>query len=195
MYDVSHDAYCYRGTNVLKNKAGLRRQDDLDRFEAVMTAQRFEEPVPSGRFDVRHYRALHRHIFQDVYPWAGRLRTVRISKGESAFCYPEHIPGELKRLFAGLKRDKGLRGLTADAFAHGAAAFLATLNAIHAFRDGNGRAQTAFLLMLAYKAGHPLDMGQFRPDSFREAMVASFYGREDALCADIFRLVTRDGDA
>lgn len=190
MYVVPDDAYCYKGTTVLKNKAGLRRQDDLDRFEAIMTAQRFEEPVPSGRFGAAHYRALHRHIFQDVYTWAGRLRTVRIIKGESAFCYPEHIPGQLQQLFAELKRADGLRGLEASAFAKQAAAFLATLNAIHAFRDGNGRAQTAFLVLLAYKAGHPLDMGRFRPGAFRDGMIASFYGREERLRAEILRLAT-----
>lgn len=190
MYVVPDDAYCYKGTTVLKNKAGLRRQDDLDRFEAIMTAQRFEEPVPSGRFGAAHYRALHRHIFQDVYTWAGRLRTVRIIKGESAFCYPEHIPGQLQQLFAELKRADGLRGLEANAFAERAAAFLATLNAIHAFRDGNGRAQTAFLVLLAYKAGHPLDMGRFRPGAFRDGMIASFYGREERLRAEILHLAT-----
>ena len=48
-----------------------------------------------------HYRAIHRHLFQDVFAWAGKLRTVRIAKGGSMFCYPEHIEGEMHKLFGG----------------------------------------------------------------------------------------------
>jgi cell filamentation protein len=98
MYDAVSDAYCYPGTTVLKNRAGLRNQADLDFFEEEATAQRFAEPLPAGEFDLRHLCAIHRHLFQDVYAWAGSLRTVRISKGGSAFCYPENLDRELAQL-------------------------------------------------------------------------------------------------
>lgn len=88
MYEVTDDPYCYAGTTVLKNRLGLRDQASLDDFEAEATAQRFAEPLPGGRLGVTHYRAMHRHIFGDVYPWAGRFRTIRISKNGSAFGYP-----------------------------------------------------------------------------------------------------------
>jgi cell filamentation protein len=66
MYDAASDSYCYPGTTVLKNRAGLRTQADLDFFEEETTAQRFDEPLPSGNLDLRHLRAIHRHLFQDV---------------------------------------------------------------------------------------------------------------------------------
>ncbi|MFF8802899.1 MULTISPECIES: Fic/DOC family protein [unclassified Methylobacterium] len=191
MYDVEDETYCYPGTSVLKNLAGLRSQSGLDRFEAVMTAQRFEEPLPPGRLTVAHFRAIHRHIFQDVYPWAGRFRTVRMRKGFSPFCYPEHISREMAHLFARLGAAKNLSGLEAPAFAEQAAAFLATLNAIHPFRDGNGRAQTAFLLLIASRAGHPLNMHRFDPEAFRWSMVASFDGDEERLRAQILAVASR----
>lgn len=188
MYDVEDETYCYRGTTVLRNKPSLRAQRDLDRFEAVMTAQRFDEPLPSGRLTVSHFRAVHRHIFQDVYGWAGQFRTVRIRKGESPFCYPEHIAREMSRLFDGLRAHRYLVGTDAVAFADRAATFLATLNAIHPFRDGNGRAQTAFVLLLASRAGHPLNMERFDPDAFRHAMIAGFEGDEAPLRPQILML-------
>lgn len=191
MYDVEDETYCYPGTSILKNRPGLRSQDALDRFEAVMTAQRFEEPLPSGRLTVAHFRAIHRHIFQDVYPWAGRFRTVRMRKGFSPFCYPEHIPREMRRLFEQFRAAKGLSGLETAAFAKRAAPFLATLNAIHPFRDGNGRAQTAFLLLVASRAGHPLDLRRFAPDAFREAMIDSFDGNEEPLREQILAMASR----
>ena len=139
MYDAVSDSYCYPGTTVLKNRAGLHTQADLDFFEEEATAQRFAEPLPSGKLDLRHLRAIHRHLFQDVYTWAGALRTVRISKGGNSFCYPENLDHEIRRLFADLARQKNLSGLDAASFADKAAHFLAELNAIHPFREGNGR--------------------------------------------------------
>jgi len=94
MYENSHDPYCYPNSSVLKNRLGLRDQEQLNAFEAMITAQRGEEPLPRGRLGFAHYRAIHRHLFQDVFAWAGKLRTVRIAKGDSMFCYPEHIDAE-----------------------------------------------------------------------------------------------------
>jgi cell filamentation protein len=163
MYDAVSDAYCYPATTVLKNRAGLRSQADLDFFEEEVTAQRFAEPLPAGNLDLRHFRAVHQHLFRDVYAWAGSLRTVRISKGGSAFCYPENLDREFGRLFADLAKQKLLFGLDADGFAEAAAHFLAELNAIHPFREGNGRTQLSFMAALADQAGHPFALERIDP--------------------------------
>ena len=163
MYESAPDPYCYPGTAVLKNLPGIRDQTELDAFETLITAQRAEEPLPRGRLGYAHYRAIHRHLFQDVFAWAGKLRTVRIAKGGSMFCYPEHIDAEMRKLFDRLARDRFLRGVGAAEFATQAAHWLAELNAIHPFREGNGRAQLAFLTLLAAKAGHPLALERLNP--------------------------------
>lgn len=188
-YAAHDDPYCYRGIAVLKNRAGIRDQAALDQFESAMTAQRFDEAMPAGSFGVRHYRSVHRHIFQDIYPWAGRYRTIRISKGNSMFCYPQNIAAEMRRLFSDLRTSRHLRNLTANEFAVGAAGFLAILNAIHPFRDGNGRAQLAFLAMLANRAAHPLDLSRLAPERFLQAMIASFHGRVSGLRIQIRKLI------
>jgi cell filamentation protein len=161
---------------VLKNTPGLRTQEELDAFEAASTMQRADEPLPAGRLSLSHYQVIHRHLFQDVYSWAGKFRTVRMSKDQSAFCYPEYVAQEMKSLFAGLAAKLFLRNLTLPAFAHDSAEFLATLNAIHPFREGNGRTQTLFLALLANHAGHPLDLDKLSPEPFLAAMVRSFRG-------------------
>jgi cell filamentation protein len=188
-YDAIADPYCYPGTAVLRNIPDLRDAADLADFEAVSTAQRADEPLPEGRLSVRHYRAIHHHLFQDVYRWAGRFRTVRLSKGESAFCYPENIAREMRRLFADLRRQGHLKGLSADTFASAAAHFLATLNAIHPFREGNGRTQTSFIAVLADRAGHPLDLDRLDPHRFLGAVIDSFRGDEQRLVEEFRRLI------
>jgi cell filamentation protein len=194
MYEAAKDPGCYPGSTVLRNIPDLRSQDELDRFEAAATTQRADEPLPAGRLSVSHYYAIHRHLFQDVFAWAGRPRTLRLGKSGSAFCYPEHIEREMRALFAGLKAGCYLRGLPPDRFAGEAATFLATLNAIHPFREGNGRTQMTFLALLADQAGHPLDLERLEPEPFLGAMVASFRGKTIDLAAHIRRLID-DGRA
>lgn len=186
MYDSARDPYCYTGTAVLKNRAGLREQMALEAFEHDAALQRAEETYPAGRLSVAHYRAIHRHLFQDVYSWAGHFRTVRIAKGNSMFCYPENIGAEMKRLFADLRTEAYFLGLDADAFAARAAHFLAELNAIHPFRDGNGRTQLSFLTLLADRAGHPLHLERLDPAAVLKAMISSFHGKEAEL-TDVVR--------
>ncbi|MGD0864305.1 MAG: Fic family protein [Rhizomicrobium sp.] len=189
LYGAVSDPYCYKGTTVLKNIPGLRFQVELDAFEAISTAQRSDEPFPNGRLSVRHYRAIHRHLFQDVYAWAGRYRTLRISKDGSAFCYPENIAGEMEKLFTGLRVRNHLRGLKAGAFATQAAETLGTLNAIHPFREGNGRSQTTFLFLLAAQAAHPLNLDNLDRERFLAAMVASFTASDRLLTGEIRKLM------
>ena len=176
MYEVFEDPYCYPGTDVLRNIPGDRDAAELERFEVVATTQRASEALPRGRLNVPHYKAVHRHLFRDVYDWAGKFRTVRITKDTSTFCYPENIAAEMTKLFAELKQQRYLRRLKADAFADGAAWFLSELNAIHPFREGNGRAQVSFLALLADRAGHPLSAVALDHRAFMAAMIASFNG-------------------
>jgi cell filamentation protein len=189
MYEVAEDTYCYPGTTVLKNKISTKQQNVLDEFEAEMTSQRATEPMPSGRLDYAHYLAIHKHLFQDVYAWAGKPRSVRISKGGNMFCYPENIQVQAEKLFKELKAKNHLKGQPRGAFAAGVAHFMAELNAIHPFREGNGRAQLSFLVMLADSAGHPLDPEKIDPDVVMGAMIESFGGAEKPLVEMIEGLI------
>lgn len=187
-YDAFEDPYCYKGTFVLKNKAGLRDAQALEGFELEMSALRAEEPLPGGRLGPAHYRAVHRHLFQDVYVWAGRYRTVRTAKDGNVFCYPEHIAVAMSKLFERLEEDAFTPSVPFGAFVNGAAEFLGELNAIHPFREGNGRTQLSFLYLVALGAGHPLDLSRVSPATFLRAMVTSFRDGLEPLEAEIARL-------
>jgi cell filamentation protein len=190
MYAAHHDPYCYPGTTVLINRLGLRNQSELNAFEAEVSAERATQSLPAGSLSYAHYRAIHRHLFGDVYAWAGKVRTVRISKRDSAFCYPEHIDREMRRLFGTLSVQRYLKGLDARTFAVRAAHFLAELNAIHPFREGNGRTQLSFLVEFAERAGHSIPMGDLKPKAVLKAFVASFKGNERPLRDIIERAIS-----
>lgn len=190
MYENFSDPYCYPGTTVLRNLAGIQNQAALEAFEHEAMLQRSEEPLPSGRFSLSHYQALHHHLFQDVYRWAGKFRTVRIGKNGSVFCYPENSRSEMRRLFEELRKSDFLKGLGQGAFSWRAAHFLAELNAIHPFREGNGRTQLAFFAVLAAKAAHPIDLDKLDPDEMLLAMIESFNGDETSLRRVIDKLIS-----
>jgi cell filamentation protein len=100
-YNKFDDPYCYENSFVLKNLAGIRSEEALESFEVPMVALRAGESLPEGLFNPRHYGALHHHLFQDVYDWAGEYRTIRIAKNDTMFCYPEYISLQLDGLFSG----------------------------------------------------------------------------------------------
>ena len=189
MYDAIDDPYTYKDSTVLVNKLDLRDQAELDAFEAEISTARAQEALPEGDFDYEHFKSIHHHLFQDVYDWAGQARTVRISKGGNPFCFPENIESQAARLFDGLQRADYLRSLDVPTFCSQAAHFLAELNAIHAFREGNGRTQLTFFALLADHAGHRLDLENLQPDAMLEAMIASLDGDERKLTTAIKSLI------
>jgi cell filamentation protein, protein adenylyltransferase len=103
-----------------------------------------------------HLRAIHRYLFQDVFPWAGELRVVNIAKGNAMFGPALHVAAALDDAMAKLNRESFLAGLASPAFAQRSAFYLGEINAIHPFREGNGRTQREFIRQLALHAGHPL---------------------------------------
>lgn len=190
-YDATdeQDPYCYDGTTVLRNKLDIDESETLEAFELEMSTLRASEPLPDGSFDPAHYYAVHHHLFQDVYDWAGVSRTIQTAKGGNLFCLPAYIGRELAKLFATLSPGSPFWTDDPETFAAHVAHFLAELNAIHPFREGNGRAQLAFVHLLGQAAGHPFDLTRVRRETFLPAMIASFSGQLAPLQAELVALL------
>jgi len=190
-YNTLEDPACYAGTQVLINIADIKNQDDLDQFEQLMFQTRADEALPDGQFDLEHYSALHFHFFQDVYEWAGQLRTIRTGKGNNWFCYPEYIKSEMLRIFKELTSEEHLATLNdKKSFSERAAYYLSEINAVHPFREGNGRTQLVFLTLLVRNAGYRLDEDQLDVKAFLEAMIKSFNNDLAPLKLEIFNIIS-----
>lgn len=188
-YDVSEDPLCYPGTNVLMNEADLTDQDELDQFEQLMFLTRSEDPLPEGVLDYSHYQKIHHHFFQDVYPWAGLPRQVRTAKGGNWFCYPEYIDAEMNRIFRELAKENHLADTSSlQDFAARAAHYIADINAVHPFREGNGRCQLTLLDILMQIAGLEMIEDNIDEGQFMNAMIESFVGDEGPLIAAIIKM-------
>jgi cell filamentation protein len=178
------DPYVYPGTNVLRNHFGIRDVAELAGLEAAISAGRIaqlERRFIPGDYDTAHLQAVHRKIFGDLYPWAGELRTVKIAKGESMFALPQHVAPYLAGVLSDLVNEERLRGLERDDFVTRLAHYYAELNAVHPFREGNGRTQRAFLGHIAADAAHPIDWTGLDPGGNVQASRESHRGENEPL--------------
>jgi cell filamentation protein len=155
---VGDDPYADPVTGVLLNKLGLGTAAELEAAEREITHAALillgESPVHPG-YDLPHLCAIHRRIFGDIYDWAGQIRTVAIAKG-SLFCLPQYIETAAAEIFRALHSENFLRDLDREAFVARLAYHLGEVNAVHPFREGNGRTQRAFFEQLAREAGYAL---------------------------------------
>jgi cell filamentation protein len=155
----TNDPHSEFGNACPRNVFGLTNYADLHALEAPLVYLRIGEMNDrgiTGNFDTAHLRAIHKYLFQDVFPWAGELRVVNISKGNTNFGPAMHIGSALQELFEKLAKEKLLTNLDTPAFVQRAAFYLGEINAIHPFREGNGRTQREFIRQLALHAEHPL---------------------------------------
>ena len=189
------DPYLYPGTNILKNLRSLTDPDLLERFEARRTHRRIAELIDTpvaGRFDAAHFKAIHRHIFQDVYEWAGQFRTVNISKGGHLFGLARFLEPVVQQILEKLVAENYLGGLDAATFADRAAYFLGEINAAHPFREGNGRTQREFLREVALRAGHYIDWRETTLREMTEASRLSHVSGDRSRFAVLIRAALRD---
>jgi cell filamentation protein len=191
---MATDPYLYPGTNVLNNLAGIEDPKRLQHFEAVSTAHRISElrfnPI-LGAFDTPHFQRIHWHIFQDVYFWAGEFRTIDIRKeGQFWFCRREFIEQSLIDLFSQLSSENKLRNTLPKPFGSRAGYYMTELNAIHPFREGNGRVQREFIRELGLHAGMHVNWVLVTQQEMYSASIASFQKGDHHLLGDLIAKIT-----
>jgi cell filamentation protein len=172
------DPYADPVTGVLRNKLGLSTAADLEAAEREITHAALillkETPVRPA-YDLAHLCEVHRRVFGDIYDWAGQVRTVAIAKG-TMFCLPQYIEPSATEIFRQLRSENFLRGLERDPFIARLTYYLGEVNAVHPFREGNGRTQRAFFEQLADDAGFPLAWQRLDADRNIAASVAIMRG-------------------
>ncbi|PGZ17599.1 cell filamentation protein Fic [Bacillus cereus] len=168
--------YCYPGTDILKNKMDYKDQDLLKSVETIMTGVRIMElqkkPI-TGNFDLKHLQKVHKYMFQDVYPFAGKLREENIAKGSFQFAHASFLKDQAVELFKQLKDENTLKGLKIDEFSNRAAHYMAEINVLHPFREGNGRTQREFIRCLALSNGYSLEWEREKKEAVFNASVKS----------------------
>ncbi len=173
---MSDTKYCYPDSDVLINRLGIRDFDKLHVFERKLTMLRLLELIDKpivGKFDFKHLQAIHKHIFQDMYDWAGQVRTVDIAKG-NMFCNVKFIENQAEEIFSKLKTEQYLEKLEKEQFIKKIAYYFSEINALHPFREGNGRSQREFIRSLSLRNGYVLHFDRVSEDEMMLASQKSF---------------------
>ncbi|MDW3716617.1 MULTISPECIES: putative adenosine monophosphate-protein transferase Fic [Pseudomonas] len=175
-YGTGQDPYCYPATRVLRNRLGLTSDAALNRAERSLSeiaASEIEFALPP--YDLAALQRIHRQLFADVYDWAGELRTLDISKGDTHFCVQQRIEPEAGKIFAALEKASWLEGLPRDELVIAAAEYFGDLNVIHPFRDGNGRAQRILFEHLIVNAGYEISWWSVEADEWLRANIEAVF--------------------
>lgn len=178
VYSVASSIYCYPDSSVLKNKLDIRDPALLRKVEADLSTARqaeiFRTPVV-GRFTATHLCNIHRKLLGDVYSFAGHFRREDIAKGPTRFVTYSQIKEKLQRLLGQLQQEKWLENVPFEAFAARSAYYMAELNYIHPFREGNGRAIREFMRLLFLHNGYVVQWDAVDVEALLNAMIDSVY--------------------
>ena len=194
------DPYVYPNESVLVNlfdEHDPRKFNERERRETWLGRQSLVVNPVKQTFDLLHLQELHRRLFDHVFSWAGELRTVDISKGNSYFMPAERLVTGGAAIAVYL-RDSGLleRDVDGETFVHAAARVLSDVNYLHPFREGNGRAQRAFLDDIARVSGRFLAWRNVSQHDHMLASIEAFDSGTGAAFEPLFRrmlVAPRDG--
>jgi cell filamentation protein len=178
--DADADPYLIPGTNVLRNKVNAQTEQELAAAENDLVNARYSKlsstPLTADG-TVKQLQWIHHFLFQDVYAWAGQIRTIDMSKGGGSVFQPLQLfTTGVQYAETTLRDDHMLQGLDRDQFIERLAVNFDNFNTLHPFREGNGRTQRVFWTLIARDAGWGLDWSQV---SKRENDIASFIAHEN----------------
>jgi len=168
--------YCYPGTNILKNKLHIKDGILLEETESDYSGQRLSELMSNpinGKFSLTHLLNIHKYIFQDIYYFAGKLREEDISKGETKFCRSQYIKSNVLCLLSQLKDENFLTSASKETFSSRISFYMAELNIIHPFREGNGRAIREFARYIALRCNYSLNWAFIDSKILLQAFISS----------------------
>lgn len=173
-YGTGDDPACYGRTSVLKNLLNIEDEallDEAEREISSINASEIEFSPPP--YDLMYLQELHRTLFSDIYTWAGHIRSVDISKGETRFCSITRIAPEAEKLFSQLRTLNYFTELEREKLICSLAELYGDMNIIHPFRDGNGRAQRILFEHIVINSGFEISWNGIDREEWVNANIAS----------------------
>ncbi|MDR1035108.1 MAG: Fic family protein [Deltaproteobacteria bacterium] len=185
--------YTDPATGVMRNLLNIADQALLSNVELCVSARRIEElkKNPIVIRDISSLNAVHKHLFQDIYDWAGEQRSVEISKSGSQFFPVSHFQNAQVFLNGQLSEYKSINSSDKKNVSRNFAEILDHVNYLHPFREGNGRAQREFVRLLALEKSWSLDLSRCdNADIHGKYFDGTVHGDIDCLAKLIYKILT-----
>lgn len=189
----SHDPYSYRNSLVLINKLGVRNSHELEMIETTLSSIRAADGVPQGDFSYDHLKSVHKHLYQDVYDWAGEERKTSLTKhgSKDSIYQPHQITPALNQTFKTLEEQDFLKGKGHDQFSVGIADMVGSIDKAQPFRGGNEQVMQEFADQVASEAGYAIDWAAIDRDDWIRASAANSVGDREVM-RDLMRSVVSE---
>lgn len=158
--------------DVTKNKLGITDPKELGDAETVLLTDAYDhflELLKEGKLELKLdlLFELHKYFLATLYTWAGKIRTVNISKGTMLFMPPHQIRKALKDFKADFEKHKPRPDDSLKEIARKIAFLHCELNVIHPFREGNGRTIRLFIDLFLVSCGYEgLDFRKIPEDEY-----------------------------
>lgn len=170
------------------NLLGVTSYDELEQLEAVAFSIRATQLEKQGfhflnPITIASMKQLHYYLFQDIYPFAGKIRKVQLMKEETRFCQTEFIEENLKDLLFQLQEEPVWQSL--EKAAERLAFYKSELNMIHPFREGNGRIIRIVIRDLALRRELDWGFSKIERSLYIKAMIRSVI--DDKLLKELFQ--------
>jgi cell filamentation protein len=183
---------------LLHNLANIKEERVLLAFESLKVTKRVEELFENPIIikDSNSLLKIHHHLFQDVYEWAGQVRTVNISKDGKPFFNGERFYIGFQYIDTLISDYRKIKKSNKTELAKKLAEILDNVNYLHPFREGNGRTQREFLRLLALEKGLKLNLNP--PDDknvFERYMKGTIESDVDTLTKLILDLIVENNSA
>ena len=152
LYEAVNSIYCYPNSNILVNKLNIHDNKKLATVErklVLLKLYTLRQNKNIGNFDIHHFLSIHKFLFEDIYPVAGKIRSEDSAKDNFRFAKWEYIEDQLRELFDKLAKDD-LKNLSKKEISKKLAYYMSELNVLHPFREGNGRTIREFIRQLAF---------------------------------------------
>lgn len=177
MYDAVNSKYTYKGTDILKNKLGIKDEKLLEEYETRIVAFRIatinSTKLPKG-YTPERLKFIHKYLFGEVFEFAGQYREENITKDNFRFSEYEYIEDNIKRIFSSINIDE-MKKMPFNEFVKKISYIMTELNVLHPFREGNGRTIRELVREICFDCGYAIDWYEVNHDDIlRVAKLAVF---------------------
>jgi cell filamentation protein len=188
-YEDPDFLYTDKQTGVMYNKFNITNNSDLIIAETYYAYKRATE-LEKKRLKIKDSKTIfviHKHIFQDIYEWAGKPRQVETIKNDHQFHPTSRFRQGFEYLDKLISRYNMIDSYDKQQIADSLAKILDTLNELHPFREGNGRTQRMFLYHLAKNKNYKLKLNPpDNPEIYQKYMEGTSQGNINLLTTLIF---------
>ena len=183
MYDAINSKYTYKGTDVLKNKLGIKDEKLLKEYETRIVAFKIATistlTLPMD-YTPERLKFIHKYFFEDIFYFAGEYRQENITKENFRFSEYEYIEDNINQIFSKINIEE-MKKMSFKDFIERLSYIMTELNVLHPFREGNGRTIRELIREICFDCGYVIDWYEINHDDILKASKMAIFDETEQI--------------